>query len=92
MTVCVFDGDSERENGMVTSQVNKGKQLGHKRLIWHTDFNALVSLNEIPLTTSAHIHTHIHTYTDMYTLIIVVSLLPSGSPDRCGSHTETRHT
>lgn len=27
----------------------------------------------------------------MYTLIIVVSLLPSGSPDRCGSHTQT-HT
>lgn len=36
-------------------------------------------------------HTHTNTCTNMgmYTLIIVVSLLPSGSPDRCGSHTQT---
>ena len=31
---------------IITSQVNKGKQLGHKRLTWTTDFNALVRLNE----------------------------------------------
>lgn len=37
--VCVCD----RENGIITSRVNKGKQLGHKRMTWPTDFNAAVS-------------------------------------------------
>lgn len=86
--VCLTVRERERENGIITSQVNKGKQLGHKRLTWPTDFNALVCLNEIPSTISAS-HTHGHTHIDMYTLIMVVSLQPSGSPDRCGSHTQT---
>lgn len=30
----------------------------------------------------------LHTHEDMYTLITVVSWLPSGSPNRCGSHTQ----
>lgn len=57
--VCVCLTVREEENGMITSQVNKGKQLGHKRLIWPTDFNVLVCLNEIPLTISvSRVRTH----------------------------------
>lgn len=51
----------ERENGIITSQVNKGKQLGHKELTWPADLNAPACLNEIPSTISvSHTHTHKH--------------------------------
>lgn len=58
--VCVYV--CNRKNGIITSQVNNGKQLGHKKLTWPTDFNASARLNGIPLTISAHTHRHVCTH------------------------------
>ena len=69
VSVCVrvCELDSERENGVVTSQVNKGKQLRYNRLIWPADVNALVGLNEIPFSVSAPQPSQTHI--DVYVLI-----------------------